>query len=231
MRALVVDDDRILADLVAFTLRREGLEVVQAYDGETALSRWAEAVPDIVILDVNLPHSVPKLDGFDICQRIRAESDVPIILLTVRGEEEDIVRGLQLGADDYITKPFSPRQLVARMQAILRRAGKAAPLAMQRVGDLNFDASRREARVDGNAPVSLTPLEARLLGYLMLNAGQYLSTDDLIAHVWGPSQGNKEMLRQLVKRLRVKIEHDPASPVYIENLPGLGYGILHHKEG
>ena len=115
MKALIVDDDRVLADVVAFTLRREGFEIVMAYDGDTALQRWFNEKPDLVVLDVNLP----KLDGFAVCRRIREQADTPIILLTVRGEEDDVVRGLELGADDYITKPFSPRQLVARTQAVM----------------------------------------------------------------------------------------------------------------
>jgi len=120
MKVLIVDDDRALADVVAFTLRREGFQIVQAYDGEAALQRWNEELPDLVVLDVNLP----RLDGFAVCQRIREQSDTPILLLTVRGDEDDVVHGLGLGADDYVTKPFSPRQLVARAQAVLRRAGR-----------------------------------------------------------------------------------------------------------
>src|SRR5687768_11568434 len=155
MKVLVADDDRVLADLVAFTMRRETFQVVQAYDGEMAWQRWQEERPDLAILDVNLP----KLDGFALCQRIRAESDTPIILLTVRGEEDDIVHGLQLGADDYIVKPFSPRQLVARAQAVLRRAGKAPLPAVRQVGELTLDPSRREARFAPDGPIiPLTPL-------------------------------------------------------------------------
>ena len=121
MKVLVVDDDRTLSDLVAFTLRREGYETIQAFDGDAALNRWQADNPDIIILDVNLP----KRDGFAVCRAIRqAEDDIPIIMLTVRDEEEDFVKGLGLGADDYVYKPFSPRQLVARVQAIMRRARK-----------------------------------------------------------------------------------------------------------
>src|SRR5215211_4120281 len=122
MKVLVVDDDRVLADLVSFTLRRSGYEVLIAGDARTAIERWAEDQPDLIILDVNLPGTAELQDGFAICRRIRSESDVPIILLTVRGEEKDIVYGLEAGADDYILKPFSPRQLVARIQAVLRRS-------------------------------------------------------------------------------------------------------------
>ena len=152
MKALVVDDDRVLADLVAFALRRAGFDVIQAHDGEAGLRRWAEDAPDLVVLDVNLP----RLDGFTVCRRIRAEADTPIILLTVRGEEDDLVRGLEWGADDYVTKPFSPRQLVARAQAVLRRAGKAPSPALRQAGPIALDLARREARVEGGEAATLT---------------------------------------------------------------------------
>jgi DNA-binding response OmpR family regulator len=225
MKALVVDDDQVLADLVAFTLRRENFQVIQARDGETALKRWAEEQPDIIILDVNLPKTVPALDGFTVCRRIRESSDTPIILLTVRDDEDDIVFGLKMGADDYILKPFSPRQLTARVQAVLRRASKTPAEANLQAGLLSLDTSRREARIGGGEPVLLTALECRMLAYMLLNAGQILPITDLIDHIWGPGGGNREMLRQLVRRLRTKIEPDPAQPAFIETVPGMGYGI------
>ena len=221
MKALIVDDDRVLADLVAFTLRRDGFEVTQAHDGEMALRRWADEQPDLIILDVNMP----KLDGFAVCRRIREEADTPIILLTVRGEEDDIVRGLALGADDYIVKPFSPRQLVARAQAVLRRVGKTPAPAIRQVGELTLDPSRRELRLGEGEAITLTPLENRLLDYLMINAGQILTIETLINHIWGAEGGDRDMLRQLVRRLRSKIEPNPAQPIYIETVPGLGYGL------
>lgn len=222
MKALVVDDDRTLADLIAFTLRREGFQIVQAYDGEAALRRWQEEEPALIILDVNLP----KMDGFAVCRHIRRQSDTPIILLTVREEEDDIVRGLELGADDYILKPFSPRQLVARAQAVLRRTGRGEQTAVRRAGALSLDVNRRVVRLDDGPPISLTPLESRLLNYLALNAGHILPAEEIIAHVWGAEGGDKDMLRQLVRRLRSKIEPDPAHPVYIETVAGLGYGLV-----
>ena len=221
MKALVVDDDRVLADVVAFALRREGFDVIQAHDGVIALQRWMELRPDLIILDVNLP----KMDGFTVCQRIRRESDVPIILLTVRGEDEDVVHGLEIGADDYITKPFSPRQLVARAHAVLRRARLPSAPAPRQVNDLYLDPNRREARVAQGEPVPLTPLEGRLLGFLMANAGQVLTFDTIIDYVWGPGGGDRDMLRQLVRRLRSKIEPDPANPIFISTVSGLGYGL------
>jgi DNA-binding response OmpR family regulator len=230
MKALIVDDDRVLADVLTFTLRREGFQVIQAYDGQAALDRWLEEQPDLIVLDVNMP----RLDGFAVCRRIREQSDTPIILLTVRGEEDDIVHGLKLGADDYITKPFSPRQLVARANAVLRRAGRSVAPAIRQAGDLMLDPSRRELRIGGGEPVPLTPLESRLLDYLMLNAGHVLTAEAIITHVWGVEGGDRDMLRQLVHRLRGKItqahcpeEGDPslADLVTIETVPGLGYGL------
>jgi DNA-binding response OmpR family regulator len=231
MKALIVDDDRVLADVLAFTLRREGFQVIQAFDGESALERWAEEQPDIVVLDVNLP----KIDGFAVCRHIREEADTPILLLTVRNEEDDIVHGLKVGADDYITKPFSPRQLVARAQAVLRRAGRTAAPAIRQVGSLTFDTSRRELRIGQGEPVALTPLESRLLDYLALNAGHVLTAEAIIDHVWGAEGGERDMLRQLVHRLRAKVAQaaglegeapNQAGPDYIQTVPGLGYGFV-----
>ncbi|MFZ2489103.1 MAG: response regulator transcription factor [Anaerolineae bacterium] len=240
MKALIVDDDRVLADVLAFTLRREGFEIVLAHDGDAALRHFAEDAPDLVVLDVNLP----RLDGFQVCRTLRQHSATPIILLTVRGDEDDIVHGLQLGADDYLTKPFSPRQLVARVQAVLRRSGTGRTTAAggaQRVDALALDASRREIRAQGEqaaasaAPVSLTALESRLLAYLMLNAGHVLTTDAIINHVWGVDGADRDMLRQLVRRLRGKIKELEATasalqlPV-IETIPGVGYSLTRSQD-
>lgn len=223
MKVLIVDDDRTLADLVAFTLRREGFMPLQAYDGEAALRRWREEEPDLIVLDVNLP----VVNGFAVCRTIRqAQDDVPIVMLTVRGDEDDLITGLNLGADDYINKPFSPRQLVARIQAVLRRSGKGPVTAVRAAGTLVLDTSRREVRLGNGEPVSLTALECRLLDHLMANPGQVLPTELLITQVWGPEGGDRDMLRQLVHRLRAKIEPDPANPIYIETISGLGYGLV-----
>jgi DNA-binding response OmpR family regulator len=222
MKALVAEDDRVLADLIAFTLRREGFQVILAYDGESALQQWRDGRPDIIVLDINLP----KVDGFTVCSRIRAVDDTPIIMLTVRSEEDDIVRGLEVGADDYVLKPFSPRQLVARIQSVLRRAGKSLAPALYRAGELTLDSNRRELHIGQNQGIHLTSLENRLLRYLMMNAGHILTHEAIIGQVWGPEGGDRDMLRQLVRRLRRKIELDPAQPAYIENVPGRGYGLM-----
>jgi DNA-binding response OmpR family regulator len=222
MKALIVDDDRVLADVVAFALRREGFEVVQAFDGPSALACWAEERPDLIVLDVNLP----RIDGFTVCQRIRREADTPIIMLTVRSEDADVVRGLELGADDYITKPFSPGQLVARARAVLRRTGLPPVASPRQVGDLILASSRREVRIGRNDPISLTPLEGRLIDCLMVNVGQILTYDMIIDHVWGPRGGDRDMLRQLIRRLRGKIEINAHRSIYIKTIPGLGYGLV-----
>ncbi len=219
MKALVVDDDRVLADLIAFTLRREGFIVSLAYNGKMALQLWRDTQPDIIILDLNLP----QVDGFTVCRQIRAEEETPIIMLTVRSEDDDIVRGLELGADDYIAKPFSPRQLVARVQAVLRRAGKTAVPGIFQVGELTLDSGRREVQIGPDRPISLTPLETRLLRYLMTNAGHVLTADSIITQVWGADGGDRDMLRQLVRRLRRKIEPDPHQPRYIKTVRYKGY--------
>jgi DNA-binding response OmpR family regulator len=219
MKVLVVDDDEQLAALVAFTLRREGYEVVSASDGVAALESWAAERPDLVLLDVNLP----RLDGYEVLARLRAGGGPPVILLTVRSDEEDVVRGLDLGADDYVAKPFSPRTLLARIRAVLRRGG-IAPSDDVAAGDLRLDADRQEVLVGDRAPVRLTPLEYRLLDYLMVNAGRVLKTEALIEHVWGyEGTGDRVLLKQLVRRLRRKVEPDPAHPRYVQTVSGIGY--------
>ena len=228
MKVLVVDDDRVVADLVAFTVRRAGYEAMMANDAASTLRHWQENQPDLIILDINLPGTPQLKDGFAICKHIRSQSDIPIILLTVRGEENDIVRGLEAGADDYVLKPFSPRQLVARIQAVMRRGrsvDSSHPHTSLSMDGLDFNPKLREVSLSDGTVKNLTSLESRLLEYLMLNAGHVLTTNDLISDVWGANGGNSEMLRQLVRRLRAKIENDPTNPYYIQNLPGLGYAF------
>ena len=227
MKVLVVDDDRVLADLVVFTLRRAGNEAIIASDAVSAIRRWTEDKPDLIILDVNLPGTTGLENGFAICRRIRSESDTPIILLTVRGDEADIVHGLEAGADDYVLKPFSPRQLMARVNAVMRRfhATSIATPATLSMDGLDFNPKLREVALSGGASKNLTQLESKLLESLMINSGQVLTVDDLISDIWGAEGASSEMLRQLVRRLRSKIETDSANPYYIQNLPGLGYAF------
>ncbi len=227
MKVLVVDDDLALADVVSFTLRRAGFEVVAAYDGLSALERWREDAPILVILDLNLP----KLDGLQVCQQIRAAGDTPIIMLSVRGEEDDIVRGLELGADDYIVKPFSPRQLVARTEAVLRRSGEqTSPQNARRSGDLYLDSSRYEVYFQDQLITRLTRLEFSLLETLLLNRRQVLPYDALLDHVWGPGGADKAMLKQLVYRLRRKLDHLSPGLIHIETVSGIGYSLLLQDE-
>jgi len=227
MKALIVDDDRILADLLAFTFRREGFEPHLAFDAPSAVKIFRQEMVDIVILDVNLPGNQTVKDGFDVCRTIRQISTIPIILLTVRDDEADIVKGLELGADDYVLKPFSPRQLVARVHSILRRSSTTAPIqeAPFIYQEIKYSPNSREVTTGDGTQVMLTRLESRLLTYFMLNAGQILPSENIIAYVWEPGGGSSEMLRQLVRRLRLKIETDPDQPTLIINLTSVGYGF------
>jgi DNA-binding response OmpR family regulator len=228
MKALVVDDDLALADVVSFTLRRAGYEVIVAHDGQMALDRWRSEQPDFLVLDLNLP----RLSGLEVCQRIRAEADTPILILSVRDEDDDVVNGLRAGADDYIVKPFSPRQLVARVDTVLRRAGVSRASRAMRpapdkfsAGALLLDAGRGEISAGGEVRVRLTPLESQLLQTLMLNKDQVLTADALIDHVWGPNGADRAMLKQVVYRLRTKIEQIAAESTHIETVPGVGYSL------
>lgn len=219
MKILIVEDDLALSDVLAFTLRRAGFEIVAAYDGLAALAAWEQAQPDLVVLDLNLP----KLDGLVVCRRIRAQSELPIIMLSVRGDDETVVMGLELGADDYIVKPFSPTQLVARVRAVLRRAMGGTPAGVLEAASLSLDRSRNEVSRPGEPPIRLTPLESRLLAALMLHPGRVLPAETLIGTVWGADGGDRTMLKQLVYRLRTKLAPDPAQHSPIETVPGVGY--------
>jgi DNA-binding response OmpR family regulator len=221
MKVLVADDDPDLRELIAFTLAQAGYLVIKAADGIAALRCFEEESADLVVLDINMP----GLTGFQVCEAIRARSRVPVMMLTVRGEEEDLVRALGLGADDYLTKPFSPRTLLARLKALLRRAGMepAAPLAAGRVA---LDLTEQTVRVDEGATVRLTKLELRLLQMLLAHAGHTVSSDRLLVQVWGHrSGGDRQLLKQLVHRLRQKIEMDPAAPALLRTAAA-GYKLV-----
>ncbi len=222
MKLLIVEDDLALSDVLGFTLRRAGFDVIAAHDGLSALALWEQEQPGLVILDLNLP----KLDGLAVCRRIRQQSDTPIIILSVRAADEDIVKGLEWGADDYIVKPFSPNQLVARVRAVMRRVGAAPMPGALTVGNLHLDRQRNELQQRDQPPLRLTPLEARLCEALMLNAGQVLPADMLIEAIWGLEGGDRAMLKQLVYRLRTKIEPNPSDPMYIQTVPGVGYALM-----
>lgn len=227
MKILVVDDDQDLSGLIAYALRQAGYLVVEAADGPAALKAFEREEPDLVILDVNLP----RLSGLEVCRSLRAVSRVPVMMLTVRSAEEDQVQALDLGADDYLTKPFSPKTLLARVRALLRRAGmeeKPAPLAS---GDFVLDLDRHSVAVRGGEPVRLTRLELRLLQVLLANAGYPLPAERLLSHVWGSrGTGDRQLLKQLVHRLRQKIETDAAEPHYLVTVSGVGYELRPEKK-
>jgi DNA-binding response OmpR family regulator len=219
MKVLLVDDDLDLINITAFALQQAGFLVVRAGDGDQAIAQVAEELPDIVVLDINLP----RRNGFEVARIIRKNSSLPIIMLTARGEEDDVVSALKLGADDYLTKPFSPKVLVARIQALLRRSGIGAENSVSsgRLA-LDLDSLRLDGAPDGS--ISLTPLEARFLQLLITQAGKTVPTERLLTHVWGGrAGGNRQLLKQLVHRLRQKLEPDPGEPRYLKTVPNAGY--------
>lgn len=221
MKVLIVDDDPDLLALIAFALQQAGFLVVKAGDGLSGMDVFEREQPDIAVLDINLP----RLNGFDLAQRIRQHSSIPLLMLTVRSEEEDVVRALGLGADDYLTKPFSPRILIARIRALARRTGMDREGSVEvgrltlRVDDLTLDGLEKGA-------VKLTRLEARFLQLLIAHAGRTVPTERILAHVWGNrAGGDRQLLKQLVHRLRQKIETEPGSPRLLCTVPNAGYTI------
>lgn len=222
MKILVADDDRDLLELVAFSLAQAGFLTLKAPDGDAALRIFAAESPDLLILDINMPGR----SGFQVCEEVRRRSRVPVMMLTVRGAEEDLVRALELGADDYLNKPFSPRTLLARVKALLRRAGMEASSPVS-AGRLTLDVEEHALRVGTRPAIRLTKLELRLLQLLLVNAGHAVSSDRLLLQVWGHrGAGDRQLLKQLVHRVRQKIERDPASPEILLTVPGAGYRLI-----
>ena len=216
---LVVDDEPMVREVLERYLTAEGFAVAVAVDGEDAVARIDEHPPDLVLLDLMLP----KLDGYDVFERIRERGATPVIMLTARGDETDRVVGLDLGADDYVTKPFSPREVVARVRAVLRRTGGAADAEPLRYGDLEIDGDRREARLRGE-PMRLTRKEFDLLHHLASRPGVTLSRTQLLEDVWDFAwDGDSSTVTVHVRRLREKIEDDPSSPTRIVTVWGVGY--------
>jgi len=219
VKILLVDDDLDLLGITAFALQQAGFVVVKATDGTTALGVFEHEQPDLAVLDINMP----RMNGFDLAQKLRQRSQIPLIMLTVRSEEEDVVRALGLGADDYLSKPFSPRILIARIRALLRRVGMeaegtahAGPLTLN-VDDLTLEGLGRDL-------IHLTPLEMRFLQLLFANAGRTVVTDRILTRVWGNrAGGNRQLLKQLVHRLRQKLETDPSNPRLLRTVPNSGY--------
>jgi DNA-binding response OmpR family regulator len=223
-RILVVEDEPRYVRLITFNLEAQGYRVTCATTGEEALSALAVEVPDLVVLDIMLPGQ----DGFEVCSHIREVSTVPIIMLTARGTEQDKVKGLRLGADDYVVKPFSSQELLARVEAVLRRARMAeAPRGVVSFisAGLRVDFLTRRVMVNGRE-VRLSPTEYRLLHYLVVNAGRTVTQDELLEKVWGAGYRDEhEVLRVAVWRMRQKLEDDPQHPRLVTTVPGVGYLI------
>jgi DNA-binding response OmpR family regulator len=221
---LVVDDEPIVRDVVTRYLERDGHRIVAAADGDEARVLIEQEAPNLVVLDVMLPG---ETDGLSLCRWIRSTSDLAVILLTARGEETDRIVGLELGADDYVTKPFSPRELASRVRTVLRRAQPAVPPPRQRVevGPLRIDAGRRQARRGGEL-LRLTAREFDLLWFLASNANRVFSRDQLMARVWGYSAAlDTGTVTVHVRRLREKLEEDASQPRLLETVWGVGYRL------
>ena len=221
-RVLVVEDDATVAEVVVRYLEREGFQVESVGDGREALERAGRFLPDLVVLDLMLP----GLDGLEVCRRLRAVAPIPVIMLTARGEESDRVLGLELGADDYVAKPFSPRELTARVKSVLRRAqGPLSPVDVNGVlamGDLEIDLGAREVRRDGE-PVTLTAREFELLAFLVRHPRRVFRREELLEHVWGYTYGDTSTVTVHIRRLREKIEPEPSDPKNIQTVWGVGY--------
>jgi DNA-binding response OmpR family regulator len=220
---LTADDDPQILRLVARNLQLDGYEVIAVADGQAALEQIEAHAPDLVLLDIMMP----RMDGFTLTQRVREFSSVPIILLTARGQDQDKIHGLDLGADDYLTKPFSVEELLARVRAVMRRAQYAtdahAMSATTTTGELTIDYTQHLVTMRGRE-VTLTPTEYRILAYLAQNAGRVITQDLLLEQVWGPEYtGESHMLQVNVNRLRRKIEDDHTRPRYILTKVGVGY--------
>ena len=226
---LLVDDERAIVEPLRYHLEREGYAVIVAYDGEAALSRARADDPDLIVLDLMLP----KLDGWEVCRILRQESTTPILMLTARDEESSKVLGLDLGADDYLTKPFSFQELLARIRALLRRVAydrSRASKAVLRIGSVVLDPQAHRVRLEGE-PVQMTQMEYKLLQTLMERAGRVVRRNDLMDRVWGIDWvGDTHTLDVHIRWLRQKIESDPGHPRYIQTVRGVGYRFATPEE-
>ncbi len=227
-RILVVDDEERMIRFIRMNLEHDGFQVAEAFSGKQAIQRIRDVTPDLILLDVMMP----DLDGFEALETIREFSNVPVIMLTAKGEEDDRVRGLEKGADDYIIKPFSPRELVSRVKAVLRRT-EGATGSMHGLIEidqrLKIDFDRREIWLEGKL-VKLRPTEYRLLFHLVQNAGWVVSHDQLLQKVWGYEySGEPHYVRLYINYLRQKLEKDPADPKYILTERGMGYRFVDYK--
>ncbi len=223
LKVLMVDDDADLLDLTTYALRREGYTVLGAVNGQQALGRWTTDTPDVVLLDANLP----KLNGFEVCRRIRQESQTPVIMLTGLDDEEDVLRGFRAGADDYVTKPFSARQLAARIRAVLRRCRVDSfqePTSEIRVGDLVLDLQTHEATKAGHV-VELTPLEFRITYLLAMNVGRVIPYSRLVDYAWGYEGGDSSLLKTHICHIRQKLNLSTGRVGGIRAVSGVGYSL------
>ena len=223
-RVLLVDDDETLVRLLSFALDQGGFEVTVARNGAEAVSETAETQPDLVILDIMMP----VMDGWEACARICELSDAPVVILSAKTTESDVVRGLELGADDYVKKPFSVQELLARLKALLRRNRSAAAderPAVLMEGGLKIDRIRHTATLD-DQPLPLTPTEFKLLTFLVENSGRAVPQEEILIQVWGPEYAReKQYLKLFVHTLKKKIEADPARPRYLHTVRGVGYRL------
>lgn len=219
-RVLVVEDEPEMAGILAYILEGEGFKVVMAQEGLQALRKLDEEPFDIVLLDLMLP----GIDGFQVCEHIRARTTTPVLMITALKESDHVVRGLELGADDYITKPFNHREVVLRIRAILKRTGFSQAARPVVTGDLAVDPDQRTVTVRGRE-IALTPTEFKLLTCLARNAGRVLGWQSILKEVWGSQdwQGGHELVKVTVRRLRAKVEPDPEHPTYIQSVRGIGY--------
>ena len=227
-KILVVDDEKGLVRIIRLNLEHDGFEVVEANNGAQAMDKLRATLPDLVLLDVMMP----DLDGFNVLKMIREVGSTPVIMLTAKGEENDKVRGLEMGADDYVTKPFSPRELTSRIRAVLRRGSFADQEEKGKIivdDRLTIDFDRHEVWVEGEL-VQLRPTEYRLLYHLVQNAGWVLTHDQILSKVWGYEYENEpHYVRLYINYLRKKLEKDPANPRYILTERGVGYRFVDYK--
>ena len=220
---LIIEDEPQLVGILEYLLRDEGYSVETAYNGEDALKLMKKVRPDLVILDIMLP----KMDGFEVCNLIRKYTTIPVIILSAKDQDEDIIKGLEIGADDYITKPFNHRELILRIAKILKRINAYRVKENIKIGDLQINLSSRSLEIKGNR-INLTPTEFNLLACLAKHKERVLSWESLLNEVWGYNDdwdGGKDLVKVNIRRLRIKIEPNMSNPVYLVNLWGMGYRL------
>ncbi|MFC4313927.1 response regulator transcription factor [Steroidobacter flavus] len=222
MRILVADDDTELLGLLQFSLSQAGYEVLTAVDGSGALATFQRELPDFALLDFTMP----QLDGLAVCREIRQRSTIPIMMLTARNREDDLVAALDSGADDFVTKPFSPRILLARIRSLVRRT-ESPPAAFVETGVARFDPTQRTLQLGGDAPFRLTSLETKMVGLFLNSPGRTILTEQIARHLWGRASAHeRHTLKQLIYRLRQKMEQDPSNPRVLQTTAGAGYRFV-----